>query len=158
MQKKLILDILDYIDQNINSPISTIDIANYFHYNKDYIMRIFKRECHITIIDYIHRKRIYSSFNYLENSSYSILKISLLCGFHSQEYFCEIFKKVMGVSPILFRLFSLRDSNLTLSNIAMIQNNLLILKNYFDFINQYRTIIIPKTKLSLSIFIDKKTP
>lgn len=155
MQKKLILDILDYIDQYIYSPISTLDIANHFHYNKDYIMRVFKRECHVTIIDYIHRKRVYSSLTYLESTSHSILKISLLCGFHSQEYFCEIFKKVMGISPILFRSFSLRDSSLTISNITTIQNNLLELKNYFDFINQYRMIVIPKTKLSLSIFDNK---
>lgn len=152
MQKNLIINILDYIDQNIYSSISTLDIANNFHYNKDYIMRVFKTECYITILEYIHRKRVFSSLYYLDSTSYSILKISLLCGFHSQEYYCEIFKKVMGVSPTLFRAFSLRDSSLTVSSITTIQNNLLQLNHYFEFISQYRTIIIPKTKLSLSIF------
>ena len=41
---EIVCQILDYIDQNITTKISLIDISNYFFFNKFYISKLFKRE------------------------------------------------------------------------------------------------------------------
>ena len=74
-QKQLIIDIINYIDTNIYTKISIDGISNEFFFNKDYIMRLFKKELDITINQYINYKKVYLSLNALENTNDSILNI-----------------------------------------------------------------------------------
>ena len=50
----LIIQILIYIENNLYKKISIDELSITFHYNKDYIMRLFKKEIGYTIIDYIN--------------------------------------------------------------------------------------------------------
>ncbi len=95
---ELICNILFYIDNNINNIITIDDLANEFYYNKFYIMKLFKKELNISIVEYINIKKIYNSLFFI-NTDNSILSCALLSGFNSQEYYTEIFKKTLGVSP-----------------------------------------------------------
>ena len=58
---KLICDILDYIDININKEITIEELSNLFFFDRYYIMKLFKKELNITIINYIKSMRIYNS-------------------------------------------------------------------------------------------------
>ena len=55
----LVCDILDFIDENINRKITMSELSKRFYFNKDYIMRLFKKEIHSTILDYINQLRIF---------------------------------------------------------------------------------------------------
>ena len=85
---ELIIKILKYIDNNMYKKISIDDLANYFHYNKDYIMRLFKKEIGYTITNYINSKRIYNSLKSFIYKDLSILNISINYGFYYQAYYC----------------------------------------------------------------------
>ena len=148
----LVLQILDYIDNNLYIQISINDLENIFHYNKDYIMRLFKREINTTIIDYINRKKVYNSlFSYAYINS--ITSISLKYGFSSLEYYSEIFKKYVGVSPKKYYSYIIFGNNNSLEDINLIRDNIAILNLFFSKIEKYRKNIIPKdTVKSLSIF------
>ena len=52
----IVIDLLKYIDENLYAPISIQELSILFHYNKDYLMRLFKREIGVTIIDYINQR------------------------------------------------------------------------------------------------------
>ena len=52
--KKLICDILEYIDNNINKEITIEELSNIFYFDKYYIMKLFKKELKITVINYIN--------------------------------------------------------------------------------------------------------
>ena len=73
----LIIQILVYIENNLYKKISIDDLSITFHYNKDYIMRLFKKEIGYTIIDYINHKRIYNSLISFKYKNISILNISI---------------------------------------------------------------------------------
>ena len=60
---ELVCNILTYIKNNINAEITISDISNLFSYDKTYIMKKFKRELGLTIIEYINNKRILNSLN-----------------------------------------------------------------------------------------------
>lgn len=149
----LIIDILNYIDDNLYSKISINDLAYKFNYNKDYIMRLFKREIGITIIDYINKKRIFNSLKDLKNGNDTIILISINYGFYSLEYYSEIFSKVMGVSPTIYRKFSRFNHNISISEFTIIIDNLTGLELLFNNINKYKDNVVPKSTVkSLSIF------
>ncbi len=48
---ELICDILDYIHKNIDDEIKIDMIANNFYFNRTYIMKKFKKELDISIIN-----------------------------------------------------------------------------------------------------------
>jgi len=68
-------------------------------------MKLFKREIGVSIVNYINYIRIYNCLNEIRDSNYSMLRIGLNNGFYSLEYFSEMFKSVMGVSPSIYKQF-----------------------------------------------------
>lgn len=149
----LVIKILDYIDNNLYSKISIDELSRLYSYNKDYIMRTFKRELNLTIIDYINKKRVYNSLDKLKETNDSILKISILYGFSSIEYYSETFNKLLGVNPHTFRKFTKNDSSITYKDIELIRKNITSLKYQLEQITKYsRNTPSKNTIKKLSIF------
>lgn len=93
-----------YIVNNIDKKISLADLSELTNLDESYLCRLFKRECHMTINEYIQNQRINEAKWMLESSNNSIIDISHLLGFNTQSYFCSVFKKIVGVSPAKYRL------------------------------------------------------
>ena len=83
--KKLICEILDYINNNINKEITIEELSNIFYFDKYHIMKLFKKELSITIINYINIMRIYNSLKEYKYHD-QIIRIALNNGFNSLEY------------------------------------------------------------------------
>lgn len=149
---KIVLDTLEYIDNNIYTQISLDDLSNRLYFNKDYIMRVFKKELNLTIIDYINRKKIYNSLKGLRETDDLILKIALKYGFSSQEYYSETFTKIMGVNPHTYRKFTKNDISLSYEEIEAARTNLTNLQIQMKNIDSYRNNVETETVKKLSIF------
>ena len=104
ISNSLVCDMLEYINKNINDKITIYDLTYEFNYNRYYLMKLFKKELDISIINYINYKRIHNSLSSLRDDK-SILMVALDNGFYSQEYYTEIFKKVIGTNPITYKSF-----------------------------------------------------
>ncbi len=148
----LICDILDFIDDNINRKITMDELSGHFYFHKDYIMRLFKKEIHSTISDYINKKRIFQSLKDLQLSNDSILYIGLKHGFSSLEYYSEVFHKVMGVSPVIYRKFSARSIEVEDEDMKTIQKNLANISGFFENVTRYRNNRKKTLSMNLSIF------
>ena len=148
----LICDILDFIDDNINRKITMDELSRHFYFHKDYIMRLFKKEIHSTISDYINKKRIFQSLKDLQLSNDSILYIGLKHGFSSLEYYSEVFHKVMGVSPVIYRKFSVRSMEVEEEDMKTIQKNLANISSFFENVTRYRNNRKKTLSMNLSIF------
>ena len=149
---ELVLKILDYIDNNLYKKITMDELSRVFFFNKDYIMRIFKKELGMTIIDYINRKRIYNSLEELKTTDDMMLKVALKHGYVSQEYFSEIFSKYMGVNPLTYRKFTKVNTTISYEDISLIRKNLVELKYQLDKIEKYRNNIEQENTKVLSRF------
>ena len=148
----LICDILDFIDDNINRKITMDELSGHFYFHKDYIMRLFKKEIHSTISDYINKKRVFQSLKDLQLSKDSILYIGLKHGFSSLEYYSEVFHKVMGVSPVIYRKFSARSIEVEDEDMKTIQKNLANISGFFENVTRYRNNRKKTLSMNLSIF------
>ena len=147
---KLVIDILNYIDNNLYKKITMDELSNIFFFNKDYIMRTFKKELNLTIIEYINKKRIYNSLDELHNTNDMMLKVALKHGYTSQEYYSELFSKYMGVNPLTYRKFTKSNTTIKYKEIELIRKNLIDLKYQLDNIDHYKNNIPKETKKVLS--------
>lgn len=149
---ELICNILDFISQNINRKITISELSTRFFFNKDYIMRLFKRELQTTILEYINRVRIYNSLTELQTTTKSILNIGLNNGFASQEYYSETFHKIVGVSPLIYRKFTKRSNEISEEEYLTIQTSLANLSSFINQVTYYQNNRKKTLTKTLSIF------
>lgn len=102
----LVRNTLEYITKNFTSDINLDDIAESLNYNKFYLCRVFKETIGQTIQSYIFGLRISHAKMLLKQNKLTLTEIVYNCGFSSQAYFCYVFKKESGMTPLQFRNFS----------------------------------------------------
>jgi len=134
---KLVCDIINYLDINLNKKVSINELENVFFYNRYYIMKLFKKEMNIKIVDYINALRIYNSMNDLKDYNYSLTSTFINNGFYSLEYFSETFKKIVGVSPSIYKKFCKNRNSVSEKDYNKIINSSLILQELLDKKNRY---------------------
>ena len=149
---ELICNILDYIDTFINTKITVDDLENTFFYNRYYIMKLFKKEIGLTIIDYINKVRVYNSIMEINEYNNLLIKVAVDNGFYSLEYFSEIFKKEVGMSPKQFQKamknkYSYDDRFFEATRKVIMIKNLIVRVNTYKQ-NRMRT-VMPVKKLSI---------
>jgi len=151
---ELICKILNYIDNNINKKITIEELSLRFYYNRYYIMKLFKKEIGLSLFDYINHLRIYNSVNSINISDKLLIRIAIDNGFYSLEYFSEIFKKIIGVSPSIYKRFYYTRYTPSKSNYKLITDNIIKLNMLINKVNQYKLKIKPQIQpvRKLSIF------
>ena len=133
---ELVCNILDYINKNINKEITIEELSNIFYYDKTYIMKRFKKELSITIFDYINSMRVFNSLTLYSFDNY-IISIAFKSGFNSLEYYSEMFKKIMGVSPSIYRKYVNRDISIKDKEIDLILYNIVKLNRIKKMTDKY---------------------
>lgn len=106
--KELVLCAKKYIDENYEKPITLSDMAGTVNLNPVYFHRVFKNAMGITPGKYLQNIRLSTAKKLLEVTGKPIEEISFLCGFSSQAYFSDFFKRKTGLSPVQFRKEQLR--------------------------------------------------
>ena len=92
-----------YIRKNHNRPIKADDICTEFSCSRSYISTIFKKETGFTIRDYINNLRINDAKILLHYSNLTVTQIAFSVGFSDSNYFTEVFKRYVGMSPLKFK-------------------------------------------------------
>ena len=148
---ELVCNIITYINSNINDEITIDSLSNKFYFNRTYIMKRFKKELGISIVNYINMLRIYNSLKYIKEDK-KILEIALHNGFNSQEYYTEIFRNIIGVNPLTYKKYINYISKLDNNSIDIIEKNIISIESKLKEIDSYinnKKPITPVKKLSL---------
>ena len=140
---ELVCNILNYLEKNMCSEITIDLVSSIFCFDKFYIMKKFKKEIGISIINYLNYFKIYNSLKYYKYDD-SITKIALNSGFNSLEYYSEIFKKVIGVSPIAYKKFVNYDRGLKDEEANIIIDSIIKLNSLKKDIDEYKKHIKPR--------------
>lgn len=72
-------------------------------YTKNHLCRVMKAYLQMTPTEYINEKRLDYAVYLLTQTSYEIIEISELCGFHNLSHFYHLFKSNYQCSPLKFR-------------------------------------------------------
>lgn len=94
---------LHYLENNYFHHIDIATFAENFGFSRAYFSSLFAKKTGETPYDYLTKIRIEKAKLYLIESNYSIEEIAYSVGFNSLQRFSELFKKRVGVSPLLYR-------------------------------------------------------
>ena len=99
----LIEEAKKYIVLHCFENITLNDVADNVYLSPSYLSRVFKKETGTNFIDFLNKVKIEQSLLYVKDLKYEIVDISQIAGFTDQSYYTKVFKKVMGVSPKVYR-------------------------------------------------------
>jgi YesN/AraC family two-component response regulator len=100
-----IVNALKIIHQEFSEKLTLNYLASKIHINPAYLSRKFQEEVGMGFSEYLNEFRLKEAQKMLiEFPDLSISTISERCGFNSQHYFSQIFRKVTGQSPRDYRL------------------------------------------------------
>lgn len=100
-----VIDILQYINENLTSELCIDQIAKNFYLSKYYMMRLFKQETGYTIGNYISSKRLLLAKELLL-SGISAAEACFTCGYQDYSNFSRAYKSLFGESVRDTRTFS----------------------------------------------------
>ena len=95
--------VLSFIKEHHTETLTSEDICKHFSCSRSYLSHLFKKNCGMSIREYINTLRIEDAKTLLVCSRLNITEISIVLGFGDSNYFSKIFKKAVGMSPGRYR-------------------------------------------------------
>lgn len=92
-----------YIDQHYTEYLTLDLIAQALGCSPYYLSHSFKKAMGYSPIQYVIRRRIGEAQTLLINSDYSATQIATMVGYDNTNYFCTLFMRIVGLSPIRYR-------------------------------------------------------
>lgn len=94
---------LKYINSHLHEKTSLTKIAEYCQVSPQYLSSLFHKETGLTVSTYIRNEKIKVAAGMLEQSNFSIQRISTMLEFPSQSAFTSQFKEYFGKTPYKYR-------------------------------------------------------
>jgi AraC family transcriptional regulator len=94
---------IDYIEENLDKPMSLTEISAHADMSHWHFQRIFKALTNETLKSYVRSRRIANSMDTLFDKSRSILDVAVASGFESHESYTRAFQRLFGYSPSDYR-------------------------------------------------------
>ncbi len=94
---------LDLAAVAVGAQLTVDDMAHIAGYSRYHFSRLFEASEGIAPGEFLRRQRINKAARLLQTTSAPIKQISAECGFYDATYFCKVFHKALGVSPMIFR-------------------------------------------------------
>ena len=101
----------EFIDASLDQKIRLQDCASQTRLSASHFSRAFKATFGITVLDYIHQRRVERAQQLMLVSGQSLSQIALSCGFADQAHYCRVFRAVAGVSPNAWRRQNIREAS-----------------------------------------------
>jgi len=92
-----------FLEQNYEKKLSLREIAQKFGFSESYLSRKFARETGVRFVDYITLLRLEKAKKFLITTNMKMTEVSEKVGYANVEHFSRVFKKYIGVSPIIYK-------------------------------------------------------
>jgi AraC-like DNA-binding protein len=99
----LIGRVITLISYDLKADLSLNSIADQLNVNASYLSARFKKECNMSLTNYVNQKRMELAANLLSHSDKQIQEIADACGILDTNYFIKLFKKQYGITPSQYR-------------------------------------------------------
>ncbi len=107
---KLFIQVKDYIDQHYAEDFTMDELSRQAHMSTSNLTHQFKKRTGFSPVQYIIRRRIGRAQSLLISSDMSITDVSAEAGYDNLSYFNNQFKKIVGMSPQVYRKYRVGDN------------------------------------------------
>ena len=98
-----VIKCIDLIDREYTRRIVMDDLCYVTGLSKQHICRLFRNALDTRPMEYVAKRRIQAAKELLSETSMTTEDIAEKVGFGSSSYFCKLFKRYEGISPMQFR-------------------------------------------------------
>ena len=109
MNYKLLNDIINYIESNIQEDLDYKKIASKFGMNEFIMQRVFSVIMGITLSDYVRERRLSKAYEEILNTDKRIIDIAFDCGYESSIAFSRAFKKLLEFLQVILEKNNLKN-------------------------------------------------
>ncbi len=103
MDENIIANVLNYIDNNLNTLNSVTDLSKHFAMSETTLRRKFHDYTGISPVEYINLQKIEISKAMLNTTEVTMDMICEQLNFYDASYFYKLFKKYTGITPSQYR-------------------------------------------------------
>lgn len=94
---------LAYIEDNLGSKLDTRGLADLLAFSKSHFCRAFKRSFGVPPMTYVAARRVERAKLMMSSTTDRLTNIALACGFADQPHLNKLFRRMVGVSPGVWR-------------------------------------------------------
>nr|WP_255570503.1 AraC family transcriptional regulator [Cohnella sp. CFH 77786] len=95
--------IMQWLESHYREDVTLERIAEQTHLSKFYLSRVFRQETGSSLTDYLTARRIKQACRLLQTTSLPVDRIGAEVGMPNVSYFIQVFKKVVGTTPLKYR-------------------------------------------------------
>ncbi|MBQ8345610.1 MAG: PocR ligand-binding domain-containing protein [Clostridia bacterium] len=95
--------LVDYIHSHLEEDLRGSALCNQFHLSKNTLYRQFHEQFHCTVNQYVTDCRLREAEKLLHESDLPIYRICERVGIDNYPYFCRLFQKKKGMTPLQYR-------------------------------------------------------
>lgn len=106
---RIVYVISEYISSNFGQEISLEKLGQQFAISESYLSRKFKSVTGMGLNEYVTYVRIANAERMLRDTGMSVTQIAEDCGFNGSNYFSSVFKRVKGMTPLVYRKLYLAE-------------------------------------------------
>lgn len=96
-------NVLHFIDEHMRENIGLSDIIDKCAISQGYLSRIFKLRFNVSVMEYLHMKKLMLAKVYLTFTKFSVAEIAFRLGYNESNYFGKVFKKYEHVTAFQYR-------------------------------------------------------
>ena len=91
--------LVDYMQNNLDRPITLQELSNQVHLEKSYLLRLFRSETGKTPIDALIEMRLDKASDLVAATDMKICEIAGACGYRTVSFFVAAYRKRYGMTP-----------------------------------------------------------
>lgn len=92
-----------YLENHLHEPLGVDSVCKRFFISKNSLYKLFRIHRNCTVVEYITQKRLEKAKKLLIETDRSVCDIAEAVGVSNYTYFCRLFKKKEGMSPMQYR-------------------------------------------------------
>lgn len=99
----LLKNVFKFIENHIEDEIGLNEIINNCSVSQGYLSRIFKKQFNISVMEYLHMRKMYMAKSYFCFTDMKITDVAFKLGYNESSYFSKVFKKYENITVYQYK-------------------------------------------------------